>query len=112
MNKTWELMKLAFEYFSLGFQRIIFMVCGAQIAFLICYFIFCDMLYGTAIPAPPVGYTYGSETLSGAMLISALAAVMGVDETSIRVLLARVPENYFYGLWSPDSILNLLFYLL
>ena len=76
MSKTWKLMKLAFEYFSLGFQRIIFMIWGAQIAFLICYLFWCQILYGITIPALPAGYASGAETLSGAMVIAGLAAIV------------------------------------
>lgn len=81
MNKTWKLMKLAFEQNSLGFQRIIFMIWGAQIAFLICYLFFCDILYRFAIPTLPTGYAQGAETLTGAMVMSGLAAVIMTIET-------------------------------
>lgn len=84
MSKTWKLMKLAFEYFSLGFQRIIFMILGAQIAFIMCYLFWCTILYETAIPALPSGYVTGSETLSGAMVIAGLAATV----VTIKILLA------------------------
>lgn len=83
MNKTWELMKLAFEYFSLGFQRIIFMILGAQIAFLLCYLFWCEYLYGEAVPALPSGYAVGSQTLSGAMVVAGIAAIA----VTIKVLL-------------------------
>lgn len=76
MSKTWKLMNLAFEYFSLGFQRIIFMVWGAQIAFLVCYLFWCQILYSVTIPALPAGYATGAETLSGAMVIAGVAAVV------------------------------------
>jgi hypothetical protein len=76
MSKTWKLMKLAFEYFSLGFQRIIFMILGAQIAFIMCYLFFCEILYGTTIPALPAGYTQGAQTLTGAMVMAGLAAIV------------------------------------
>jgi len=81
MTKTWKLMKLAFEYFSLGFQRIIFMILGAQIAFLVCYLYWCEILYGTAVPALATGYAVGSQTLSGAMVISGVAAITITIET-------------------------------
>jgi hypothetical protein len=84
MSKTWKLMKLAFEYYSLGFQRIIFMILGAQVAFLMCYLFFCDILYGTTRPALPAGYAVGSETLTGAMVMAGLVAVT----VTIKFLLA------------------------
>jgi hypothetical protein len=83
MSKTWKLMKLAFEYFSLGFQRIIFMIWGAQIAFLVCYLFWCQILYSVTIPALPAGYTSGAETLSGAMVIAGVAAII----ITIKVML-------------------------
>ena len=81
-------MKLAFEYYSLGFQRIIFMILGAQIAFLLCYLEFCEVLYGTTIPALPAGYAVGSQTLSGAMVMAGVAAVVITIETLL--LLAAI----------------------
>ena len=74
-------MKLAFEYYSLGFQRIIFMILGAQIAFIICYLLFCDVLQRITIPALPVGYTNGAQTLSGAMVMAGLVSVEITIET-------------------------------
>jgi hypothetical protein len=69
-------MKLAFEYYSLGFQRIVFMIWGAQIAFLVCYLFWCQFLYGTAVPQLPAGYATGSNTLAGAMVMAGAAAVV------------------------------------
>jgi len=68
-------MKLAFEYYSLGFQRIIFMILGAQIAFLVGYLFWCNILYSVTIPALPAGYSVGAETLCGAMVIAGVAAL-------------------------------------
>jgi hypothetical protein len=93
MSKTWKLMKLAFEYFSLGFQRIIFMIWGAQIAFLMCYLIWCDILYGAAVPSLPVGYASGANTLAGAMVIAGLAAVVA----TIKILLILASEGLIVG---------------
>jgi hypothetical protein len=83
MSKNWKLMKLAFEYFSLGFQRIIFMILGAQLAFLVCYLFWVQILYGVTIPALPAGYEYGAETVTGAMVIAGLAAII----LTIKVML-------------------------
>ena len=93
MSKTWKLMKLAFEYFSLGFQRIIFMVWGAQIAFLICYLFWVQILYGVTIPALPHGYASGAETLSGAMVIAGIAAII----VTIKVLLFLAAVGMIVG---------------
>ena len=93
MSKNWKLMKLAFEYFSLGFQRIIFMIWGAQIAFLICYLIWCQILYGVVIPALPPGYTSGAETLSGAMVIAGIAAII----VTIKLLLVLAAIGMIFG---------------
>ena len=73
---TWDLMKLAFRYFARGFERIIFMILGAQIAFLLCYLFFCEILYTTTLPALPKGYTIGGETMAGAMLMAGVAAII------------------------------------
>ena len=83
MSKNWKLMKLAFEYSSLGFQRIIFMIWGAQIAFLVCYLFWVQILYGVTKPALPSGYAPGAETLTGAMVIAGVAAII----LTIKVLL-------------------------
>ena len=74
-------MKLAFEYYSLGFQRIIFMILGAQIAFIICYLTFCDIFQRITIPALPEGYATGGQTLAGAMVVAGCAAVITTIET-------------------------------
>lgn len=60
------------------------MIWGAQIAFLVCYMFWCNILYSEAIPALPSGYATGSQTLSGAMVVAGAAAVV----TTINVLLA------------------------
>jgi hypothetical protein len=86
-------MKLAFEYFSLGFQRIIFMIWGAQIAFLICYLFWVQILYDVTIPALPPGYATGAETLSGAMMIAGLAAII----ITIKVLLTLAAIGMIVG---------------
>jgi hypothetical protein len=83
MSKTWKLMKLAFEYFSLGFQRIIFMILGAQIAFLVCYLFWCNILYSVTIPALPAVHSGGAETVAGAMVMAAVVAI----EITIEVML-------------------------
>ena len=75
-NHTWELMKLAFRYFARGFERIIFMILGAEIAFIMCWIFFCEFLYKDAIPALGTGYAVGSLTLSGAMVMAAGYAVV------------------------------------
>jgi hypothetical protein len=75
-NHTWELIKLAFRYFARGFERIIFMILGAEIAFIMCYLFFCEFLYRDAIPALPAGFAVGSLTLSGAMVMSGVTAVI------------------------------------
>ena len=75
MSKTWALMKLAFEYFSLGFQRIIFMILGAQIAFLIGYLFWCNFLIGTTVPLLPAGYAAGGDTMAGAMVMAGILAI-------------------------------------
>jgi hypothetical protein len=93
MSKTWKLMKLAFEYFSLGFQRIIFMIWGAQIAFLVCYLFWCNILYGVTIPALPAGYATGSETLAGAMVIAGIAAIV----ITIKVMLFLAAVGMIVG---------------
>jgi hypothetical protein len=93
MSKEWKLMKLAFEYFSLGFQRIIFMILGAQIAFLMCYLFFCDILIGTTIPSLPAGYATGTATLTGAMVIAGIAAVT----LTIKVLPAMATVALIFG---------------
>jgi hypothetical protein len=86
-------MKLAFEYFSLGFQRIIFMILGAQIAFIVCYLLWCSILYGTTIPALPAGYVQGSETLTGAMVMAGQAAII----TTIKILLSFAAIGMIVG---------------
>lgn len=83
-GNTWDLMKLAFRYFARGFERIIFMILGAEIAFLLCYLFFCDALYGTYLPMLPTGYGTGAETLAGAMMMSGVTAIVN----TIHVLLA------------------------
>ena len=93
MSKQWKLMKLAFEYFSLGFQRIIFMVWGAQIAFLVCYLFWYTILCGTVVPALPAGYAVGSETLAGAMVMAGLIAVV----LTIKVLLILAALGIIIG---------------
>lgn len=93
MTKIWKLMKLAFEYFSLGFQRIIFMIWGAQIAFLVCYLFWCEILYSEAVPALPAGYATGSQTFAGAMVIAGLAAIV----MTIEVMLALAAIGMIVG---------------
>lgn len=73
---TWELMKLAFRYFARGFERIIFMILGAEIAFLLAYLFFSVELKQTFIPLLPAGYGVGGNTLSGAMVIAGSTAVV------------------------------------
>lgn len=73
---TWDLMKLAFRYYARGFERIIFMILGAEIAFLLCYLFFCESLYGTYIPMLPAGYAVGANTLSGAIVIAGGTAIV------------------------------------
>jgi hypothetical protein len=68
-------MKLAFDYFSLGFQRIVFMIWGAQIAFLVCYLVWCNFLVGTTVPLLPAGYAAGGNTMAGAMVMAAVLAI-------------------------------------
>jgi hypothetical protein len=82
MSKDWKLMKLAFDYYSLGFQRIIFMILGAELAFLMLYLYWLN-LYREALSALPSGTVFGGETIAGAMVIAGVAAV-GV---TIKVLL-------------------------
>lgn len=82
-GNTWDLIKLAFRYFARGFERIIFMILGAEIAFLICYLFFCDALYGIYLPMLPAGYGTGAETLAGAMMIAGVTAIVN----TIHVLL-------------------------
>jgi hypothetical protein len=94
MNKEYELMKLAFEYFSLGFQRIIFMVLGAQVAFIICYLEWCTILYGTTVPALPTGYLPGSETLSGAMVMAGVAAIVVTIDTLLFIAAVAIIVGY------------------
>ena len=93
MSKNWKLMKLAFEYFSLGFQRIIFMIWGAQIAFLVCYLFWVQILYGVTKPALPAGYASGAETLTGAMVIAGVAAII----VTIKVLLFLAAVGMIVG---------------
>ena len=83
MSKQWKVMKLAFEYYSLGFQRIIFMILGAQIAFILCYLIWVDTLYSVTIPALPAGHSLDSQTIAGAMVVAGVVAV----STTIKFLL-------------------------
>ena len=93
MSKTWKLMKLAFEYFSHGFERIVFMIWGAEIAFLLCYLFWCEILYSVTIPALPAGYASGAETLSGAMMIAGVAAVV----ITIKILLVLAAIGMIAG---------------
>ena len=83
MSKTWKLMKLAFRYYSLGFQRIIFMILGAEIAFILCYAFYVKILIGTAVPMLPVPYAAGGDTLAGAMVVAGAVAIV----YTIQVLL-------------------------
>lgn len=70
------------------------MILGAQVAFLMCYLFFCDILYGTTtIPALPAGYPSGAETLTGAMVIAGIAAVT----VTIKVLLAMAAVALIFG---------------
>jgi hypothetical protein len=85
-NPTWALLKLAFRYFSRGFERIVFMILGAEIAFLICYLFWSVTLYQTYIPMLPEGYTTGAMTLAGAMTIAGVTAV--VDTIYILLIAA------------------------
>jgi hypothetical protein len=56
------------------------MVLGAQIAFIICWLIFCDIFMRIAIPALPAGYTEGSQTVAGAMVVAGTtAAIMTIE---------------------------------
>lgn len=87
-NHTWDLIKLAFQYYSRGFERIIFMIWGAEIAFLVCYLYFGILLQGTYIPMLPAGYAVGSDTLSGAMVIAGVTAV--VDTIWTLLILAVI----------------------
>jgi hypothetical protein len=98
-------MKLAFEYFSLGFQRIIFMIWGAQIAFLVCYLFWVQILYGVTIPALPRGYASGAETLSGAMVIAGIAAIV----ITIKVMLVLAAIGMIVG-WYRHYLVVLSYY--
>lgn len=101
-------MKLAFEYYSLGFQRIIFMILGAQIAFIICYLIFCDILHRITIPALPEGYATGGQTIAGAMVVAGAAAVIMTIEillffAAIALIIGYV-RHYFVVLSYYDEV--------
>lgn len=74
-------MKLAFRYFSPGFERIAFMIAGADITILLGYLFWCQYLYGTTIPMLPVGYATGDNTLAGAMVIAGLMAIASTLST-------------------------------
>ena len=78
---TWKLAKLAFRYYARGFERIVFMIWGAEIAFILCYLFFSISLYGTYIPMLPAGYVVGSNTLSGAMVIAGATAIVDTIHT-------------------------------
>jgi hypothetical protein len=93
LNHTWELMELAFRYFARGFERIIFMILGAEIAFIMCWIFFCEFLYKLAIPALPSGYAVGSLTLSGAMVMAVGYAVV----CAIWALLALAAVGLILG---------------
>ena len=81
MSKQWKLMKLAFRYYSLGFQRIIFMILGAQIAFLLCYAFFVQLFHEAMQTLVGAGHTLnaiplGSETVAGAMVMAGVTAIV------------------------------------
>ena len=95
MSKEWKLMKLAFEYFSLGFQRIIFMVLGAQIAFILCYLLWVNILVTVTIPALPVPYATGGQTLAAAMILAGVAAIAETIEILLFFAALAMVIGYF-----------------
>ncbi len=98
-NHTWDLMKLAFRYYSRGFERIVFMIWGAEIAFLLCYLYFGVLLQGTYIPMLPAGYAVGADTLSGAMVIAGATAIVNTIYTLLALAAFGMIVGYvkYYG---------------
>ena len=94
MSKNWKLMKLAFEYYSLGFQRIVFMILGACIAFLLCYGFYVRLLIGTAVPLLPAGYATGGNTMAGAEVMAGVTAIVYTIDTLLLLAAVTLVVGY------------------
>jgi hypothetical protein len=83
MSQIIGLLKIAWHHSERGIERILFVVLGANLAFLMCYAFFCLNLAENYKPMLPAGYAIGGFTLSGIMVIAAATAVINTIYTGI-----------------------------